>query len=88
MIKDTNANTEMTEKLELPGKKLKSSTTKKLQQAIMNKLETNERLESLRKEIEKSQQRNKRYKKGQVVILEPRNTITRMKKTSVVGLTT
>lgn len=58
----------MTEKLELPGKKLKSSTTKKLQQAIMNKLETNARLESLRKEIEKSQQRSKRY------------TITRMKK--------
>ena len=74
----------MTEKLELFGK-YQSVHDKNASMSITSKLEINDRLESLRKEIETFQQRNKRYKEEKVEILEPKNTITKIK-SSMIGL--
>lgn len=47
----TLANTEMTQVLELFDSNFEATIIKVLQQAVMNILETNEKIESLRKEI-------------------------------------
>ena len=65
--------------LELSKKYCKAAIIKMLQSEIISKLETSEKAESLSKEIEKSQQRNRRYKEEPNGILKLNNTMPEIK---------